>query len=165
MKGRFSVLIFLLLLSFTAAAEDLMNLIGKDFHIFSEDRPRFIKPSNARYFHWMSNEKTAVRYHSAQSRAKLTFFDLPISEVIIYFEENRVSRVYISVYNRGDNQQISSAEFYKISSQLFEHLKTLYRGERHVLRKEKIADGKATKIIIPSEIQSVAGLAASFKEW
>ena len=29
---------------------------------------------------------------------------------------------------------------------------------------EKMADGKATKIIIPSEIQSVAGLAASFKE-
>ena len=29
---------------------------------------------------------------------------------------------------------------------------------------EKMADGQATKIIIPSEIQSVAGLAASFKE-
>ena len=29
---------------------------------------------------------------------------------------------------------------------------------------EKVADGKATKIIIPSEIQSVAGLAASVKE-
>lgn len=29
---------------------------------------------------------------------------------------------------------------------------------------EKIADGQATKIIIPSEIQSVAGLATSFKE-
>jgi regulator of protease activity HflC (stomatin/prohibitin superfamily) len=29
---------------------------------------------------------------------------------------------------------------------------------------EKMADGKATKIIIPSEIQSVAGLATSFKE-
>ena len=28
----------------------------------------------------------------------------------------------------------------------------------------KAADGKATKIIIPSEIQSLAGLAASFKE-
>ena len=29
---------------------------------------------------------------------------------------------------------------------------------------EKAADGKATKIIIPSEIQGVAGLAASLKE-
>ena len=29
---------------------------------------------------------------------------------------------------------------------------------------QKIADGKATKIIIPSEIQSLAGLATSFKE-
>jgi len=29
---------------------------------------------------------------------------------------------------------------------------------------EKVADGKATKIIIPSEIQSFAGLASSFKE-
>ena len=29
---------------------------------------------------------------------------------------------------------------------------------------EKAADGKATKIIIPSEIQSLAGLATSFKE-
>ena len=28
----------------------------------------------------------------------------------------------------------------------------------------KAADGKATKIIIPSEIQSLAGLAASLKE-
>ena len=30
---------------------------------------------------------------------------------------------------------------------------------------EKAADGKATKIIIPSEIQSLAGLATSFKEF
>ncbi|MBQ8862221.1 MAG: peptidase, partial [Clostridia bacterium] len=29
---------------------------------------------------------------------------------------------------------------------------------------EKAADGKATKIIIPSEIQSLAGLAASLRE-
>ena len=29
---------------------------------------------------------------------------------------------------------------------------------------EKAADGKATKIIIPSEIQGLAGLATSFKE-
>ena len=29
---------------------------------------------------------------------------------------------------------------------------------------EKVADGKATKIIIPSEIQGMAGLAASAKE-
>ena len=29
---------------------------------------------------------------------------------------------------------------------------------------EKVADGKATKIIIPSEIQGIAGLAASLKE-
>jgi hypothetical protein len=28
----------------------------------------------------------------------------------------------------------------------------------------KIADGKATKIIIPSQIQGIAGLAASVKE-
>ena len=29
---------------------------------------------------------------------------------------------------------------------------------------EKVADGQSTKLIIPSEIQSVAGLAASVKE-
>ena len=29
---------------------------------------------------------------------------------------------------------------------------------------EKVADGKATKIIIPSEIQGLAGLATSLKE-
>ena len=29
---------------------------------------------------------------------------------------------------------------------------------------EKVADGQATKIIIPSEIQGLAGLAASVKE-
>ena len=29
---------------------------------------------------------------------------------------------------------------------------------------EKVADGQATKIIIPSEIQSLAGLATSLKE-
>ena len=29
---------------------------------------------------------------------------------------------------------------------------------------EKVADGKATKLIIPSDIQGIAGLAASLKE-
>lgn len=57
MKGRSIFLIFLLLLSIPASAEDLMNIIGEDFHIFSEDRPLFIKPSNARFFRWISDEK------------------------------------------------------------------------------------------------------------
>ena len=148
MKGRFLVQILLLLLSFTAVAEDLMDMIGKDFHIFSEDRPRFIKPSNARYFRWMSDEKKAVRYNSAGRRNKLTFFGQPVAEVIVYFEENSVSRIYISIYNRGDNQQISTEEFYKISKEIYRNLKALYPNERHIQRKEKIGDGKFVNAVI-----------------
>ena len=148
MKGRFLVQILLLLLSFTAVAEDLMDMIGKDFHIFSEDRPRFIKPSNARYFRWMSGEKKAVRYNSAGKRDKLTFFGQPVAEVIVYFEGNSVSKIYISVYNRGDNQQISPEVFYKISGAMYRNLKTLYPNEQPVQRKEKIGDGKFVNALV-----------------
>ena len=141
MKGRSIFLIFLLLPLIPASAEDLMNIIGEDFHIFSEDRPLFIKPSNARFFRWISDEKKAARYSPSGVREKLFLFGIPVSEVIVYFKENRVSRVYISVYNRGDNMPVSTDEFYKISSKIFSGLKQFYPDERYIRRREKIADG------------------------
>ena len=142
MNGKVLFLIFLSLLSFTGMAEDLMKIIGEDFRIFSEYRPRFIKPSNARFFRWTSDEKKSVRYPAYSNvKEKLTLFGKPVAEVIVHFEENSVSRVYISVYNRGDNQPISAEQFHALSKELYYNLKTLYPQERPVPRKEKLSDG------------------------
>ena len=122
MKKIFFCLTVLFLFPFTGTAEDLMKLIGKNFEIFSEDRPRFIKPSNARFFHWTSDEKNAARYPAYSNvRETLTLFGRPVAEVIVNFEENRVSNVYISVYNRGDNQPVSAAAFHKQMQELYNH--------------------------------------------
>ena len=48
MKGKIVFLSLLCLFSIHTAAEDLMKIIGKDFQIFSENRPLFIKPSNVK---------------------------------------------------------------------------------------------------------------------
>ena len=149
MNGKIIFLSFLLLFSATGSAEDLMKMIGKDFQIFSSDRPRFIKPSNARFFRWTSDAKNAARYPAYSNvPEKLTLFGKPVSEVIVHFTGNRVSRIYISVYNRGDNAPISTNVFQQEMKELYNGLKTLYPGERPVYRKEKLASDMYVHVMI-----------------
>ena len=142
MKRKILLLSVTCLFSGIVTAEDLMKIIGKEFQIFSEDRPRFIKPSNARFFRWTSEDKMSARYpvHS-NMREKLTLLGEPVPEVIVRFKENKVSRIYISVYNRGDNQPVSVAIFQKRTQELYNFLRTLYPGEKPVRLKEKLSDG------------------------
>ena len=61
----------------------------------------------------------------------------------------------------------SNAEGYGVGEVSEEYVPSdsvLMIGDKASPRFEKAADGKATKIIVPSEIQSLAGLAASVKE-
>lgn len=149
MKVKVFLTGLLCLLTFAGFSEDLEKIIGKNFEIFSEFRPHFIKPSNARFFSWTSDEKKSARYPAnPHSRQKLTFFGTPVSEVIVSFEENHVSKIYISVYNRGDNQPIGSAEFFQKAKELYKNLKTLYPGERSITKREKLASGMYVNAII-----------------
>ena len=142
MKGKIVFLSLLCLFSIHTAAEDLMKIIGKDFQIFSENRPLFIKPSNARFFRWTSDEKTSARYPvHPKLPDKLTLLGNPVLEVIVDFKDNSVSRIYISVYNRGDNQPITVAQFQKKTQELYNYIKTVYPGEKPVRLREKLSDG------------------------
>ncbi|MBQ7403516.1 MAG: hypothetical protein IJW05_08765 [Lentisphaeria bacterium] len=147
---RISILTILLLLTaFHLAAAELMDMIGKDFKIFSESRPRFIKPSNARFFRWTSDEKVAARYPAYQNISEiLTLFGQPVSEVIVHFKGNLVSSIYISVYNRGDNRPINGEQFHQMMKKLYDQLKTLYPNEKPVSRKAKISEGVFVNAII-----------------
>ena len=142
MSVRFLLLSLLCSVSLTVNAVDLMKMIGKDFQIFSEDRPRFIKPSNAHLFRWTSDKKTAARYPGHPSiKEKLTLLGEPVPEMIVHFKENNVSRIYISVYNRGDNQPVSAAQFRKRTQAVYDYLKTIYPDEKPVRLREKLSDG------------------------
>ena len=121
MMGKYLIFLCTFLISFAASAAELMEMIGKDFKIFSESRPRFIKPSNARFFRWTSDEKTSARYPAYHNvTEKLTLFGQPVSEVIVNFQGNQVSNIYISVYNRGDNRPIRAEDFHKMMKKKFQ---------------------------------------------
>lgn len=130
-----------LLFAAIAAAEDFINLIGNNYEIFSADRPRFITPSNAKYFRWTSDEKKSARYPAyPKSKNTLTFYSHPVSEIIIFFRDNSVSSVYISIYNRGDNHPIRAEEFQNMMKRLYEDLKRRFPGVKPVYRREKLSD-------------------------
>lgn len=148
MKRKCFFLCTMFFITCFVSAEDLMKLIGKDFQIFSEKRPLFIKPSNAKFFRWTSDDKTSARYPAYQFSEKLTLFGKPVSEVIVHFEKNNVSKIYISVYNRGDNQPISATLFQQEMKELYKNLKTLYPNEKPISKREKLSDGMYVQAMI-----------------
>ena len=87
-----------------------------------------MKKNSARYPAYPGNKNT------------LTLFTHPVSEIVVFFKENSVSSIYISIYNRGDNKPVPAQEFQNRMKRLYEDLKRRFPDTKPVYRREKLSD-------------------------
>lgn len=59
------------------------------------------------YFKWTSKEETEFR----GAGFMMSYLDLPVLEIIFYFQQDKLSEVFLSLYNKGDAGTITDKEF------------------------------------------------------
>ena len=64
-----------------------------------------------KFFRWLSADREGARYAAFKNPVKLTFLGFPVLEAILYFENNQLSKLYLSLYNRGDAGEIDYGKF------------------------------------------------------
>jgi hypothetical protein len=78
----------------------------------------FAMPGGAEspYYQWLTTEKTGVRFSRrpfSNVEVDLAIFEnaVPVDEAVIEFTKGKATRVSVSLYNRGDSDQVSPSEF------------------------------------------------------
>ncbi|MFA6930427.1 MAG: hypothetical protein WCT05_08875 [Lentisphaeria bacterium] len=110
--------ILILLYLFPALRSDefsLESMLGTKGELFNTcDADMFLVPGtvNHRYFSWTSAKRDSARYPGyANSPRNLSFAGLPVSEAIFHFEKRSLTDIHLSLFNRGDDGQITLENF------------------------------------------------------
>ncbi|NLZ64213.1 MAG: hypothetical protein GX902_10440 [Lentisphaerae bacterium] len=117
----------------TAKAMDIQEIIGSDGEFFRRcDVDLFLAAGSPfqRYFRWTSAARDSARYPSGyiQAPTDLNFARIPVREAICHFQDRELSRVYLSLYNRGDDGDIPLPEFEALVKRLTDKLTALTRN-------------------------------------
>lgn len=70
------------------------------------------------FFQWTSDEKQEARYPGYSNSPKLTFYQFEPPEVKMFFDGQRLDRIYLSIYNRGDRGEIDQSRFQTMIGEL-----------------------------------------------
>lgn len=62
-------------------------------------------------FQWIDSSKTGLRYAADTSPDKLIFAGLPVYEAIFTFKNEKISRIYLSIFNRGDADRMEKNQY------------------------------------------------------
>ena len=57
-------------------------------------------------FQWIDSSKTGLRYADDTSPDKMIFAGLPVYEAIFSIKNEKISRIYLSLFNRGDADRV-----------------------------------------------------------
>jgi len=123
----FAVL-FSVLSSVAQSGFDLNRLLSQN-ELWNKDSGAFLQDFQVWGFHFVDGQKVAVSNH-----ADLKFNDFKVWEARFYFKDDRVSRVDLSLYNKGDSGELSQAAFEKEIGRVVESF-TALTGSRGVTGK------------------------------
>lgn len=82
------------------------NAIIKDANIWEATTKSIGKIFAKHRLQWLDSKK-----NSLVSKTNYKLFDIPITETRLYLNKDKLSKAYISIYNRGDNGLITKDEF------------------------------------------------------
>ena len=114
----------------TATALDFQAVIGDDGDFFSRYDADLFLAAGSRfqpYFRWTSAGRDSARYPSGFQNAPrdLHFAGINVREAICFFPDRELIRVYLSLYNRGDDGELPLAKFEALVKQLADKLSVL----------------------------------------
>jgi len=98
---------FSLLLPSAGLADPLGDLLKSDTFWTEGTGESFMSEHKSLGFRWTSDDKGSARSTSEE----LTVDGKKVGETIVYFEEDKPSRIQISIYNRGDDGSLGKDEF------------------------------------------------------
>ncbi len=124
--GRFCLplLLFLICTNITAVEFKLDHLLAQQAKLWQLSPPQFIKVINWNRLHWNSQAHRVLHYTAGDK--ELTLATLAIPELTIRFSANRLQRIEISLYNRGDIGPISEKLFQNKLQYISSYLNKLF---------------------------------------
>lgn len=108
---------------------DLLRYIRSGENLYASLTPEnlFKTPSflPGKFFNWTSSRKDSARYYPGKRQKKrLTFANVDFAEAIISFERGKFKKLYISLFNEGDNtgKTYSKNSFDRLQEDLEEYI-------------------------------------------
>ncbi len=123
-----AVLVLALLRSSAQSVAELGSLLAEDA-LWKKNAEHFMGDFKTLGFQFVDGEKVAKSHHET-----LRFFDFRVWEARFYFESERIARVELSLYNKGDAGELTQDEFKKEVERLCARLSEL-TGSRGVTGK------------------------------
>ena len=76
-------------------------------------------------FQWIDSSKTGLRYAADTSPDKMIFAGLPVYEAIFSIKNEKISRIYLSLFNRGDADRLEKNQYLELLKKLNDALEKL----------------------------------------
>ena len=76
-------------------------------------------------FQWVDSAKTGLRYSADAGLDKMTFSGLPVYEAIFSLKNDKISRIYLSLFNRGDASRLAKTDYNELLKKLNDALDRL----------------------------------------
>lgn len=122
---------------FNGNLETIINLDGSLWKIGDAD---FINDKNAFFFKWNSDMKESARAPGYSNTPDIKFLGRRVYECIFRFENKKVSSVYLSLYNRGDAEDITNGSaLMKLLSSFSDSIDKWTGVKGSKVQKEKVA--------------------------
>jgi len=97
-----------LLVAATGPAEISFDSLLMNESLWSLDQPAFEKATQKLPFRWTSDQQ---RDSARAARPGMTLLGLPLTEIIVRFEQNKLTRITANIYARGDAGSLDEPKF------------------------------------------------------
>ena len=146
MVGWLLLVLVLFCAGSSAANSDMGAIIGPDCSVFQEKPDDFLK-KNRLFFKWTSSQKDTARYPAYLNSPRLTFLGFRVYEAIATFQEEKLVRFYLSVYNRGDAGPMELEKFESLVAD-FRNAIEKTTGEKGTELKGRLASAMMVRAIV-----------------
>lgn len=135
--------VLLILFSFTAAAEDILKLIGNNHEFFSRDKNQVVTNEKGKnFFMWSNNSKTEA-YYPAEENGKnfLMLYGFKVVNAQVKFTNDTPGYICLTLYGNGENSVMSADIFRKNMMKIFSSLKKRYPKVKPQMLRRKSGEG------------------------
>ena len=135
----------------------LKELLTEQDKLWENSAKDFILKCGWKKFKWNSAQKDSL-YYSATQGSKVTLGKLRIIEIVVRFKANRLQRLEISLYNRGDVGELSEELFEKKIITIKQYLNKIFKYKQTPKKRRKRLAGSMILYSIWSTPSSIAKL-------
>lgn len=91
--------------------------------------------SGRRLFQWTDSSKTDLRYAGDAGPDKMIFAGFPVCEAVFSVKNDKISRIYLSLFNRGDAGRLEKNQYIELLTKLNDALEKMSgkKGGKEIL--------------------------------